>query len=177
MTSWGGGGVTETLTPTAPRTEDRAMTIGQRVDHATNKAWLGQLYHPAAGWDAAGEWYFTSAEVTMLLASAYLVKVAGNANVAMPASSFTGPTSSSGSISTPSTLPGGAEIMLIGSPVNDINMPYSHPGGLPAGNNGVFVVHWPWTGVLTAAIDGKVNAIYSRISYSCLLYTSPSPRD
>ena len=72
VTSWGGGGVTETLTPTAPRTEDRAMTIGQRVDHATNKAWLGQLYHPAAGWDAAGEWYFTSAEITMLLASFHL---------------------------------------------------------------------------------------------------------
>ena len=97
--SWGGGGVVETLTPTAPRSEDRTMTIGQRLDFATDKAWLGQIYHPSAGWDAAGEWAFTSAEVTMLLTAPYLIKTASSANVATVPASFGSGVGSSGSYS------------------------------------------------------------------------------
>lgn len=166
VTSWGGGGVTETLTPTAPRTEDRAMTIGQRVDHATNTAWLGQLYHPASGWDAAGEWYFTSAEITMLLASAHLVKVAGSANVAMTPPALVDQGPSSGSITVDTTLPDGAEISLVGSPVHNLDRPYNHPGGGPGGDSGFQRVNWPWTGVVTAALNGEVYGTYSRTSYS-----------
>ncbi|MCA9361848.1 hypothetical protein KC906_00595, partial [Candidatus Kaiserbacteria bacterium] len=156
-----------TLTPTDARTEDRAMTVGPRLDFSTDTAWLGQLFFPSGySWDGAGEWYYTSAQVQMLLTSTYLVKVAGNSNVAMTPPSFSGPTASSGSMSTNITMPDGAEIMLIGSPVNDVATPYDHPGGLPAGSNGTFVVHWPWTGVLTAALQGHVDANYTRTSYS-----------
>lgn len=105
VTSWGGGGVTETLTPTEPRTESRALTIGQRIDRAMHTAWLGQMYHGAEGWDGATEWYFTSAEVTMLLASAYLVKVAWSADVAQPACSLASIAGTSPSSNTPTALP------------------------------------------------------------------------
>ena len=43
--------------PTAPRAEDKAMTIGQRVDpSSSSRAWLGQLFS-RVGWDdIGGEW-------------------------------------------------------------------------------------------------------------------------
>ena len=155
--AWGGGGVTETLTPTAPRSESRAMTIGQRLDFASDKAWLGQLYHPAAGWDAAGEWYFTSAEVTMLLASAYLVKVAGNANVAMSPPSLSYAGASSGTLLTPQTFPPTPTGMYTSSRV--VGSP-SHPPP-----NLVYVQHG-WAGVVENALQGQLNATYDRDTYS-----------
>jgi hypothetical protein len=158
VTSWGGGGVTETLTPTAPRTEDRAMTIGQRVDHATNKAWLGQLYHPAAGWDAAGEWYFTSAEVTMLLASAYLVKVAGNANVAMSPPPLSHAGDSSGYLTTAKTFPPTPTGMYTTNRVESV-------GGYPSGGLRR-TVQYGWAGVVTNSLSGQINAAYTRTEYS-----------
>ncbi len=155
--AWGGGGVVETLTPTAPRSENRSMTIGQRTDVAANKAWLGQLYHPAAGWDAAGEWYFTSAEVTMLLTSTYLVKVAGNANVAMAVPALSGPTASTGNMTTSITLPPTPTGMyttsrVLGSPAFPVwSITYVQHG---------------WAGVVMNPMQGQLNANYSRDTYS-----------
>ncbi|MBK9067402.1 MAG: hypothetical protein IPL76_11100 [Gemmatimonadetes bacterium] len=158
VTSWGGGGVTETLTPTAPRTEDRAMTIGQRVDHATNKAWLGQLYHPAAGWDAAGEWYFTSAEITMLLASTYLVKVAGNANVAMSPPSLIEISPSSGSIET--------AVMLPPTPVGMTGLPYVSQDFTYDGTSGGYIVlRWGFSAEIEKSLAGKLAGSYTRTEY------------
>jgi len=87
-TSWGGAGVTVTLEPDEPRTATvrTSLTIGQRLDFSDESAQIGQLYFPetAFSWDDdTTEWYFTSAHVQMLLASAYLVKTQGNANVVM----------------------------------------------------------------------------------------------
>ncbi len=87
-TSWGGAGVNVTLEPDEPRTATvrTSLTIGQRLDFSDDSAQIGQLYFPetAFSWDDdTTEWYFTSAHVQMLLASAYLVKTQGNANVVM----------------------------------------------------------------------------------------------
>jgi len=157
VTSWGGGGVTETLTPTEPRSEDRAMTIGQRVDHATDTAWIGQLYHPAAGWDAAGEWYFTSAEVTMLLAATYLVRVAGSANVAMspPTLAFSG--NSTGVLLTPKVFPPTPTGMYTTSRVL---------GGANYPTSTISYVQHGWAGVVTNALVGNLRANYTRATYS-----------
>lgn len=162
VTSWGGSGVTETLTPTAPRTEDRALTIGQRVDHATNKAWLGQLYHPAAGWDASGEWAFTSAEVTMMLTSTYLVKVAGSANVAMPLASFGSAVGSSGTLVVDETLPE--------TPVTLI----SDTAYINFSATDVRVIWWPWSGTESHQMDGSVSSTYTRNTYSAAESSSES---
>jgi hypothetical protein len=157
VTSWGGGGVTETLTPTAPRTEDRAMTIGQRVDHATNKAWLGQLYHPAAGWDAAGEWYFTSAEITMLLASTYLVKVAGNANVAMTTPPLVSAGTSAGSPNTPHTYPATPVGMYATGNIESLVDWQTTSQGY---------VYWYWAGTVDQPLVGTLAQNYTREDYS-----------
>lgn len=103
--AWGGSSATETLTPTDPRTEDRGLTIGQRVDYATDKAWLGQLYYPATGWDGTGEWYFTGASITMLLTAPYLSKVASNANVAMSPATMSDDGTTAGNRNTTRQLP------------------------------------------------------------------------
>ena len=52
------------------------MTVGQRVDFSTDTAWLGQLFIPSSTDMGRWEWYYTSAQVQMLLTSTYLVKVA-----------------------------------------------------------------------------------------------------
>ncbi|MCA9368480.1 hypothetical protein KC887_09610, partial [Candidatus Kaiserbacteria bacterium] len=161
--SWGGGGVTEVLTPTDPVSESRAMTIGPRLDFSTDKAWLGQLYHPAEGWDYMfGEWAFSYAEVTMLLASTYLVKVSGSANVAMPLVSLSDDGPSSGSITTDKTLPV-AEIGLQAAGVASTTIPYSWG---TSGNYGTYRVIYPWSGVIERPLEGKTVASYSRTQYS-----------
>ena len=162
VTSWGGGGVTETLTPTEPRTESRALTIGQRIDGDT--AYLGELYHGIDGWDSATEWSFSTAAVQMLLASAYLAKTSVGANVAMTPPTLVSAGTSSGSMSTDTTLPSGATIGLIGTPVHSTNTPYSRSG--TTGNFGLHKIVWPWTGVITGAIQGEVKATYSRVTYA-----------
>ena len=162
VTSWGGGGVTETLTPTEPRTELRALTIGQRIDGDT--AYLGELYHGADGWDGATEWYFRTAAVQMLLTAAYLVKTSVGANVAMSPPTLASAGTSSGTMDTDTTLPAGAEIALIGSPVLTVSTPYSRgpDGTMVGGQGGNYQIRWPWTGVYTAALQGTVHASYTR---------------
>ncbi|MCA9368362.1 hypothetical protein KC887_08995, partial [Candidatus Kaiserbacteria bacterium] len=153
--AWGGSGVTETLTPTAPRSESRAMTIGQRTDRATNKAWLGQLSHHAAGWDyIAGEWEFSSAEVTMMLVSAYLIKVSTIANVAMPIAEFGGAVASSGSLTVDETLPE--------TPVSLV----SETGYVNFSAPDLRVIWYPWSGTENKTMDGLVSASYTRSTYS-----------
>ena len=164
--SWGGSGVIETLTPTDARTEDRAMTVGQRVDFSTDTAWLGQLFYPAAQtWDGAGEWYYTSAQVQMLLTSTYLVKVAGNSNVAMTPPSFSGPTASSGSMSTNITMPPTA-IAMYGDAhdviyANFPSLPYSY-------------IRWRFDAPYIAELNGFVSATFTRTSYAGIAASSES---
>lgn len=105
--SWGGSGVVETLTPTTPRSDNKAMTIGPWVDSADDTAWIGQLYYTGSTWDAfSGAWQFSSASVKMLLTSAYLVKTSQSYTCEIPVSdiSFFGGTTP-GTSSETFTLP------------------------------------------------------------------------
>ena len=160
VTSWGGGGVTETLTPTEPRTENRCFTIGQRIDG--DVAYLGELYHGIDGWDGATEWYFRTASVQMLLTAAYLVKTSVGANVAMtpPGLSATTTTPTSGTISTPVTLPA-TPVGMTGESLLTQDFNYDGTG---AGN---IVVHWGFSADIVRPLQGSRNANYSaRIEYS-----------
>lgn len=112
--SWGGAGVVETLTPTTPRTDQKAMTIGQRVDSAINKAWLGQIYYTGTAWDDnAGAWLFSSAQVHMLLAAAYLTKVSTSGSADQPIATLTNGSPTTPSSSAPVVLPE-ANVCLVG---------------------------------------------------------------
>jgi hypothetical protein len=156
--AWGGAGATETLTPTDPRTEDRCLTIGQRVDYATDKTWLGQLYYPATGWDGTGEWYFTGAAVTMLLTAPYLSKVASNANVAMSPPTLVSAGTSSGSISTDVTLPD-TPVGMTGVAELRQDTPYD-------GGRGATVVVWGFDTQISRPLQGERSGSYSRLTYT-----------
>ena len=139
----------ETLTPTDARTEDRAMTIGQRVDFSTDTAWLGQLFFPSGyAWDSGGEWYYTSAQILMTLTSTYLLKISGNSNVAMPTPSLSYIGASSGNLITPQTFsptPTGmyTTSRVIGSP--------NHP--VPT----IVYVQHGWAGVIENSLQGSLT--------------------
>ena len=148
VTSWGGGGVTEALTPTEPRTESRALTIGQRIDGDT--AHLGELYHGADGWDGATEWYFRSAEIQMLLTAAYLVKTSVGANVAaaVAAIAFV-PGTATGSDTRPMPLPV-AELLPVG--VGEVTTT-AYPD--------LIYIQWPYREIHSADLDGTESFDYS----------------
>jgi hypothetical protein len=93
-TTWGGAGETVILEPQGPRNAAirTALTIGQKLNFTDDSAQIGQLFYPWEDlypwYDDNVEWYFTSAHVQMLLASTYLVKTQGNANVVMSSPPF-----------------------------------------------------------------------------------------
>lgn len=156
VNSWGGGGVTATLTPADARSENRAMTIGQRLDFSANMAWLGQLFYPSGqDWDGAGEWYFTSAQAQMLLTATYLVKVAGNANVAMSPPALTLSSPSSGS-------------SVISRDVPDAIMQLYASHGEPQGPDTYLWerVGYPWDGYTTGSVTAIETINYSRVHYA-----------
>lgn len=156
--SWGGAGVTETLTPLTPRAEGRAMTIGQRIDAATNKAFFGQLFHTAMAWDdIGGGWGFSSAEVAMLLTPPYLSKVSSSSTVELPVSTFGTPVSSNGSMTTSTTLPPTAIGM-------SANPSVGHYADYPTTPHGV--VYFYWSGIVVKPMAGTIHANYSRMAYS-----------
>jgi hypothetical protein len=157
VTSWGGGGVTETLTPTAPRTEDRAMTIGQRVDPSTDTATLAHLYYTGAEWDAnAGAWAFSSAEVTMLLAAAYLTKTAAAATVTQSSPAMSAATRGWNTAIAAEAFPP-TPISLVGTGVVTQNA--TRPG------DGARVA-FPWSGTYSASLSGEREDIHRKDSYS-----------
>lgn len=166
--TWGGGGSTQTLQPATPRADGKAVTAGQRLDFSTNKAWLSQIYYTGASWDSAGGgWAFSSAEITMLLAAAYLSKVDATPSITMSSPAFGSATASSGSATTGVTLPstpvfitGSGEVYTYG--IADAN----------GYNNGAKII-WPWSGTVDKPLAGDYYKSYSRSAYSASASASP----
>ena len=160
VTSWGGGGVTETLTPTSPRSEDRAMTIGQRVDTTADKATLAQLYYTGDEWDSnAGVWAFSSAEVTMLLSANYLLKTAASASVTQTSPAMSAASRSTYNTNVSETFPE-TPISLVGSGV------VTQSATLPSGYYSGARVAFPWSGTYSAALEGELDEDHRKDSYS-----------
>lgn len=156
--SWGGAGVTETLTPLTPRAEGRAMTIGQRIDAATNKSFFGQLFHTAMAWDdIGGEWGFSSAEVSMLLTPPYLSKVSSGDTAARTPVALEPAGNSRGTMDTTTTLPATPVSMTATGSI--ANFRSYETGGCNA------VIHWSWSGTISKELEGYVHGYYSRLRY------------
>jgi len=146
--SWGGGGTSFVLEPITARTNNKAMTIGQRIS-GTDKATVSQFYFTGTSWDSlAGGWGLSFAEVTMLLASPYLTSVAGSSTVDQPlcvpvATANTSP-SSSVAVTLPST-----ELLAYGS---------AELGSSVYAPEGVFdMFQWlisPFAGTVSYAVPG-----------------------
>ena len=156
--AWGGSGAVQALTPTAPRAEDKAMTIGQRVDPASSKAFLGQLFFSGSSWDdIGGEWGFSSAEVAMMLTPPYLSKVSSSSTVPMVVPALASAGSSTGSMTTSTTLPPTA-IGMSATPSVD------HYANYPTVVHGLVI--FTWSDIVVKPMAGTIHANYSRMSYS-----------
>ncbi len=159
--SWGGGGVTSTLQPTTPRTDDKAMTLGQRCSSADDVAHLWQMYFTGTYWEgSASEWYFSGASVQMLLASAYLVKTDISAvSAAHTPAAFGSPATTTGTTDVARSIPD-AIMMLVGhAELQNLSGGFSVPGGSVR-------VRYPWDGVFTAPVSAFENTAYSETTYS-----------
>jgi len=111
--SWGGGGTSFVLEPITARTNNKAMTIGQRIS-GTDKATVSQFYFTGTSWDSlSGGWGLSFAEVTMLLASPYLTSVAGSSTVDQAVCTPVASGSSSPFSSVAATLPS-VELCAVG---------------------------------------------------------------
>ncbi len=159
--SWGGVGVTSLLQPTTPRTDEKAMTIGQRCSSVDDVAHLWQMYHTGTYWEgASSEWYFSGASVQMLLASAYLVKTDISAvSAAHTPAAFGSPATTTGTTDVARDIPE-AIMLLVGHAIlQDISGGFAVPGGSVH-------VRYPWDGYFTAPVSAFENTAYSRITYS-----------
>jgi hypothetical protein len=144
--SWGGSGVVETLTPSAPRTDHKAMTLGQRSS-SDDVAHLWQMYYSGDFWDSwTAEWYFSGASVQMLLASAYLVKTSISAvSAAHTPAAFGSPTTTSETTNPARSIPD-AIMQLVGhGELEDIGGGFEVQGG-------VVYVRYPWDGYTTGPV-------------------------
>lgn len=148
--SWGGGGALQTLTPTAPRSDGKAMTIGQRTDPSTHTATLAQLYFTGTDWDSlAGSWAFSSVEVSMLLTAPYLTAATGSATIDQPPCSLAPIAGSSPSSNTPTTLPA-VELCAVG--VGEAGTTTFSPEGLYTMFQWVL---WPTSETYSYAVNGS----------------------
>ena len=164
--SWAFGGTTETLTPTAPRSSNKAMTIGPRTDPATDKAWLGQLYFTAISWyDNGGTWAFSDAEITMLLTSPYLSKVSSAPTVEQPTLTWPAGTPSSHSIDNATTLPS-TGITLTGT--GELEGTFTYETDL-----GPAYVVWPWGGIWSQTLPGRITGTDNSTVYATSDASSP----
>ena len=161
VTSWGGGGVTETLSPVTPRTDNKALTLGQAVDTSSNTATLGQFYFTGASWDSiSGGWVVSSRQVSMLLTATYLVGVHSTAVVDMPLAGLSGPVATSGSSDVTRTIPD-AVMELVGT--SEVNININPADGIPLGT---WRVRFPWTGYTTDHVDAKEYNSFSLDTYT-----------
>jgi len=149
--TWGGAGSTSVLTPSGPRTDDKAMTIGPSVDAESDVAWLGQLYYTGALWSSDyGSWAISSASVSMLLTPPYLSKV-----------SDTSPTEGS---DYPTSW---VAIASSGQTITSVGLPSVVVGVVGTGKisnvylyNYVEVV-WPWDSTFSSTLEGRQYINYT----------------
>lgn len=158
--SWGGSGVMSALQPATPRTDEKAMTIGQRFSIADNVAHLWQMYHTGAYWEgSSSEWYFSGASVQMLLASAYLVKTDISAvSAAHSPAAFGDPVSTSATVDVTREMPDAVMLLVGHAELENQAGGFAVPGGS-------VLVRYPWDGYTTGPVSAFENTHTTRSSY------------
>ncbi len=158
--SFGGSGVMSELQPTAPRTEEKSMTLGQRCSRSDNVAHLWQMYHTGAYWEGpSSEWYFSGASVQMLLAPAYLSKADISAVSAAHAPAVFGdPVSTTATVDVTRDMPD-AVMLLVGHAELE-----NQAGGFAVPGGSVHV-RYPWDGYTTGPVSAFENIHTTRSTY------------
>ncbi len=153
--AWGGSGAVQTLTPTAPRAEDKAMTLGPKVDSATHVATLGQLFYSGDSWDDLyGEWGFSTNTISMMLTTPYLSKVHSGDVAALPVAPFDDGVGSTSAVNNATTLPPAVTVIVAASTMSSTTLPRMR------------VIKWGWSGVLHHALAGHYIGSQIRTRYT-----------
>jgi len=148
--SWGGGGIVETLTPTIPRSDGKAMTFGQRCDTATDTARIGQLYYTGPTWDDEhSEWYLSWSSVLMKLTSGYLSSIVDSICAAIAVENMAIRSSGEIGATTENFLLPSVELFPVGVP---------HISTTPYVNA---TVYWTWEEGFFAELFGRSLVDYS----------------
>lgn len=153
--SWGGAGVTETLTPTLPRSQNKAVTLGPKVDSATHVATLGQLFYSGDSWDDLyGEWGFSTNTISMMLTTPYLSKVHSGDVAALPVAPFDDGVGSTSAVNNATTLPPAVTVIVAASTMISTSL------------TDLRVIKWGWSGVLHHALAGHYIGSQTRTRYT-----------
>lgn len=153
--SWGGSGRVETLTPTSPRSENKAMTLGPKVDGATHVATLGQLFYSGDSWDDLyGEWGFSTNTISMMLTTPYLSKVHSGDVAALPVAPFDDGVGSTSAVNNATTLPPAVTVIVAASTMISTSL------------TDLRVIKWGWSGVLHHALAGHYIGSQTRTRYT-----------
>lgn len=153
--SWASSGITETLTPTTPRTDEKALTVGPAIVRSTHKAWLGQMYYTgASATDDAGTWAFSQREVNMMLASPFLSGANSGASVDMTPPSLASEGTDKTARGTPITLPS----TPIALKSNDARIVQS--------NKNLRIIIWYWDSTFSSPLQAQEYGNNTRLTYS-----------
>jgi len=153
--SWASSGVTDTLTPTTPRTDEKALTIGPRPVRATHRAWLAQLYYSgSSATDDAGTWAFSQREVNMMLASPFLSGTNSSSSVDMTPPSLASAGTDTTARGTPITLPS----TPIALKSNDARIVQS--------NQNLRIIYWYWDSTFSSPLQAQEYGNNTRLTYS-----------
>lgn len=169
--SWASTGITETLTPTTPRTDEKALTIGPAIVRSMHKAWLGQIYYTGtSATDNAGAWAFSQREVNMMLASPFLSGTNSNALVDMAVPGFGAGVASSGSGNWDITLPP-TEIGMYSTPTSTQEQLFSqrydyYDPQVPTPSTGNFAGRFNYAGTVSRELQGVKSGSYTRTTYT-----------
>lgn len=78
-------GVTQTLAPTLPRTQRKALALGQKLDQTAKEARQAQLYYTGSAWDdSVGGWEISMARYVFSTAAPYSTQSASTLTVLWP---------------------------------------------------------------------------------------------
>jgi hypothetical protein len=153
--SWASTGITETLTPATPRTDEKALTIGPSIVRGAHKAWLGQLYYtgPTAT-DDAGVWAFSQREVNMMLASPFLSGTNSSASVDM---------------APPALVSAGTDTTARGTPITLPSTPIalkSNDARIVQSNQNLRIIYWYWDSTFSSPLQAQEYGNNTRLTYS-----------
>jgi hypothetical protein len=169
--SWASSGITETLTPTTPRSDEKSLTIGPAIVRSAHTIWLGQLYYNGAlATDDGGAWAFSQREVNMMLAPPFLSGTNSSASVDMANPGFGAGVQSSGSGYWDITLPP-TEIGMYSTPTSTKTEHFSqrydfYDSPVPNTSVGIFQGHFNFAGTVSRELQGVKAGNYTRNTYT-----------
>ena len=145
------------LTPKAPRTERKALVCGQAIDRQKIEATMAEFFFTGPSWDDINSgWGYSSLVARMTTSAPFLSSSASSSLVDMVRPSLANAGDSTGTMSTPITLPSTVvAVTAHGHMTRTPNFGISYGG------------KYVYDGTIFKEIPGAVDASYTRTTYAC----------